>query len=875
MARLIEKAMSNRKIHPPRLADRFLKWFCSDEVLETLQGDLYELYYKGRERHGKLWADYYFITGVIGACRPFAFRKIKHRSNSNIFIMYNNYLKIAWRNLVRHKAYSVLNIAGLAVGMACSILILLWVQLELSYDKFNANSSDIYRIVVDAGNGFKAATNPAGMPEGLAAEIPEVKSFVRLFYSGESLMEVGDTKFEEKRLYLADSNFLEVFTYPLIEGDRKTALAEPNNILVTQSMAKKYFGNEPPLGKILRVCNSENLVVSGVLADVASNSHLQFDFIVPMSNIARTNNDLKSKTWDNFEFYSYLQFQRGAIKNEADHLRLEKEVNRIYAERITSMVLDFHLQPLADIHLKSDYQIDIAERGNIQYVNSMFVIAIFILVVACINFMNLATARSARRAKEVGIRKVVGAKKAQLVWQFLTEAVLISLISLVFAVGLVYAFLPVFNNLADKQLSFYFLDGKFLGSLVALAFLTGLLSGSYPSLFLSSFKPIRVLYGRDRQGKGGHVFRNSLVVVQLVISVLLIVGAGVTRSQLSFLRMKNLGFDQSNLLYMPFKGEIWKKQEVLRDELSQAQATSDYTFISHLPANLTTGTVEIGWEGKDPDVQYVVPNIRVDENFFEVFKVEVIKGRAFSRDFPTDKSNYIINERMAEITGYDPENIVGKPLSYFDNPGVILGVVKNFNFKPLQYAIEPMVLQYSEYGQLAVIRTPMEGTDAVIKRLQAINEELNPAFPLSYNFVGKDLENQYKGEQQMGYIFNLFAVLAIMISCLGLYGLSAFVAEQATKQIGIRKVLGANLPSLVSLLSKDFLKLVLVALCISIPTSWYVMDSWLEDFAYRVDIKWWIFVGAGVGVITITLLTVSYQVIKAALMNPVTSLRSE
>ena len=534
----------------------------------------------------------------------------------------------------------------------------------------------------------------------------------------------------------------------------------------------------------------------------------------------------------------------------------------------------FHLQRLTDIHLHSDLQIDLPGHGNVQYVNTFFIIAIFILAVACINFMNLATARSARRAREVGLRKVVGASRQQLVGQFLTESVVVSFISLLLAIGLVYLFLPIFNNLADKALRFDLGNTRLLGALLFVALLTGIVSGSYPALFLSSFRPIAVLRGKLKQAGGSFNFRNSLVVFQLIISVSLLVGAIVSHNQLTFLRNKNLGFDKSNLLYMSMKGDLWSKKEVLEARLEESPLFSDFTVVSDLPTNLVTGAINVTWEGKDPDSKIVIPDIRTDEHFLDVFQVELTSGRNFSDELATDEKNFIVNEKAVEVMGFDKETAIGQRLSFNEQKGMVIGVVKDFNFKPLQYAIEPLVLRIGG-GEIVVVRIPAGKTEEAIAALESINEELNPVFPFAYSFVDQDLDNQYRGEQRISAIFKLFTLLAIFISSLGLYGLSAFIAERHTKEIGIRKVLGASMMGLVNLLLQDFMKLVVVALLIAIPASWYLMNIWLQDFTYRIDIGWSVFAGAAFCAITVTILTVSHQVVKASLMNPVKSLRSE
>ncbi|MEO5890557.1 MAG: ABC transporter permease [Ferruginibacter sp.] len=788
--------------------------------------------------------------------------------------MLKNYLKIALRNLVHHKAYSILNIAGLAIGMACSILILLWVNDELSFDRFHANANQLYRLTCNAGD-FKAAVTPAGMAEGLQSELPEIKAAVRMSKPSTHLFEVGVNKFEEKSGFFADSNFLQVFTFSLVKGNPQTALQRPDGILITESMAKKYFGNEEALGKTLRKDNSDNCTVTGILANIPSNSHLQFDFILPMSSIANTDDELKNKAWGDFNFYTYLQLNKNTTASSPALTSLSGRIKKIYKTHIPKMQIEFQLQPLTAIHLHSDLQIDVPGHGNVQYVNILFIVALFIIAVACINFMNLATARSARRAKEVGLRKVVGAGRYQLILQFLGESMIISFFSLLLAVGIVWLLLPAFNMLAEKKLTFHLFDGKIMLTLLSIAFLTGILSGCYPALYLSGFKPIKVLKGKLTLGGGNLLFRNGLVVTQFVVSIVLLVGTAVVYKQLNFIKNKNLGFEKSNLLYMPMTGELWNKQQALKTELLQNPLTSNSSVISELPTKIVAGNIDVKWEGKDPNLQVVIPSMAVDENFISVFKMTMLTGRGFATEFKGDSSNFVINEKAMQVMGMDEKSAVGKSLYFNGIKGTIIGVVKDFNFKSLQYVIEPLVLRLNNWGGLAIVRTQPGNTEATIKAMEKINARLNPSYPFTYDFLDKDIDNLYRSAQQMGRIFNLFAILAIFISCLGLYGLSAFMAEQRIKEIGVRKVLGASIFNIVYLLSGSFTRLIVIAIVVAVPLSWFAIDSWLNGFAYRINVSWIIFVGASLAALLIAWVTVSYESIKAAVANPVKSLRTE
>ena len=790
--------------------------------------------------------------------------------------MIRNYLKIAFRNIIRHKAFTAINIAGLAIGMTCSIFILLWVQNELSYERFHKNADETYRITAKAGD-FDAAVNCAGMPAELKVKIPAVKNYVRLSHPSTNVFEVGTQKFEEKNVFYADSTFLQVFSFPLIKGNPETALMRPDAVLITEDMATKYFGEENAIGKTLKKDNGNNVTVTGVLANIPSNSHLQFDFILPITSIAQSDYDLRTNTWQNFNYYAYIQLDKNFKATPAAIEGLNSQINKIYKEHVkeAKLKVDFRLQAVTSIHLHSNYQVDLPGHGNVQYVNIFFVVAIFILVVACINFMNLATARSARRAKEVGLRKVVGAGRKQLIGQFLGESRLISFLALLIAVCLVWLLLPAFNDLAGKKLAIHLLDGKLIVSLVVIALVTGLISGSYPALFLSGFRPVQVLKGNMKNMGGNLIFRNGLVVVQFVVSIVLLAGTAIVYKQLTFIKNMNLGFDKSNILYMPMTGEMWGKQQALKAQLKQNPLTANYAITNDLPTNLTSGTVNVQWEGKDPKSQIVFPTLFVDENFINVFQMKMLAGRKFSTEFKANTNSFILNEKAVQVMGMKVSDAIGKPLGLWDIKGTIIGVVKDFNYKPIQNPIEPLIIGLNRWGGIAVVRSQPGKTDATIKALGKISANLNPAYPYSYGFLDQDLTNLYKGEHRMGKLFNLFAILAIFISCMGLYGLSAFMAEQRIKEIGVRKVLGASVFNVVYLLSTGFTGLILIAVLIAVPVAWFAINSWLKSFAYRVNADWTIFMTACFAALAIAWITVSYESIKAAIANPVKSLRTE
>jgi len=786
--------------------------------------------------------------------------------------MLKNYFKIAFRNIVRHKAFAAINIAGLAIGMACSIFILLWVQNELSYDQFHKNAATIYRL--PGGD----ATNSGPMVPELKAKIPAIKNFVRFLYvqPATTVFEMGAKRFEEKAVFYADSTLLQVFSFPLIKGNAETAMSRPDAVLITEDMAKKYFGKEDAVGKILKKDNKDNLVVTGVLKNIPANAHLQFDFIMPMSAIAHSDWRLKDNIWASYDFYDYIQLNENFKATPAALAELSRQADKIVAEHIKENPPNIQLQALTDIHLHSDYR-DLPGQGNIQYVNTFFVVALFILAVACINFMNLATARSARRAKEVGLRKVVGAGRMQLIGQFFGESLFISFIALLIAVCMVCLLLPVFNNLAGKQLSIQLLDGKLIALLLGIALFTGLVSGSYPALLLSGFKPVQVLKGNMKMMGGNLYFRNGLVIVQFVVSIVLLAGTAVVYRQLNYIKNRDIGYNKSNLLYMPMTGELGDKQQVLKAELKTNPLTANFSTISEPISNLGSSTAGVEWEGKTAEDKKIwFTKAWVNDGFFDVLQMKMASGRALSAAEFADSGNYVINEKAAKIMRMTPATAIGKQITFNGDKGTIVGVVKDFNYKPAQTAIEPMILAYNRWNMgIVLVRTQPGKTAATIQALEKISKQLNPAFPFSYGFVDQDINNLYKGEQQMGSLFNAFAIIAIFISCMGLYGLSAFMAEQRTKEIGVRKVLGASVLNVVYLLSTGFTKLILIAIVIAIPIAWFAINKWLSSFAYRINIGWAIFLITSLAALAIAWITVSYESVKAAVTNPVKSLRKE
>ena len=790
--------------------------------------------------------------------------------------MIRNYIKVAIRNLLRQKGFSFINIFGLALGISCTALIGMWVNDELSYDKFHKDHQRIYRVTATLPElKLHAAVSPAPMALALKNEIPEVEDAVRISDIKRSLIQVGDIKFEEEGFIFADSNFFRMFNFPFVKGDSERALQNPEGIVITERMAMKYFGTIDVLDKTMRKNNKEDFTVTAVIADVPANSHLRFDFVQPMRFLARSNNDLKNTVWDNFNWYTYLKLNDKAQQTKPAIEALEKKMQEIYKKNEPVVKAGFVLQPLTRVHLHSNFLADMPGHGNAQNVYIFMVVAVFILVVACLNFMNLATARAARRAKEVGLRKVVGAIRPHLMGQFLAESLVVALLSLVLALLIIYIVLPYFNTLGGKNLALDFSNFQLVAGLLGITVITGLLAGSYPALYLSGFVPATVLKGNFTGGGSGSLFRNTMVVIQFAVSISLIVGTAIVYRQLKYIQHLNLGYDKENLLYVPMTGEMWSKYDALRAGLGNNRLTSHYSFISDLPTTSSGATISVEWSGKDPNTQPLFYNLAIDEHFEEVFKATILEGHGYGENAHADSVNIIVNETALKTMDMPLESAVGTKINVWGRERTIIGVVKDFNFKPVQEAIGPMFLNRNTWGGYAIVRTLPGETENTIKALEQICKEINPSYPFNYSFVDQDIANLYMAEQRLGSLFNIFAVLAVLISCLGLYGLSAYLAERRTRELGIRKVLGASGFQLVYLLSATFTRPILIATAIAVPLAWYGMSQWLRGFAYHVTIDWTIFILAFLSALVIAWLTVSFESIKAATTNPVNSLRSE
>jgi len=770
-----------------------------------------------------------------------------------------------------------LNLMGMAVGFGATLLIFLWVWEELGYDKFTPGAEKIFRIIGKVKTAGKEETATAGVPTAFAGaireQVPEVKRATHI-YDAQKLMTVGTRHFEEKQVFCADTNFLVIFNYPLLRGDKAEVLKAPNSVVLTESTAKKYFGSvDKAMGEqIFDETDSLPLQVTGVLWDVPPASHLHFDLLLA-EKIGNGSID-PTQTWRYFDSRTYLQLGDEVEPDAATLHRIEQQLKDIRDKNIANTAAvpaSWMLQSLHDIHLRSHFKNDVEGQGNIQYVRLFALIGAIILVIACINFVNLATAVSSKRAKEVGLRKTIGALRGQLVWQFLVESVLMALLASLLGLALAKVALPWFGPLAGRSMRLL-PNVPFWLVYTALTVGVGVIAGCYPAFYLSSFNAVKVLKGA-RLVKGS-LLRNGLVVVQFVVAVILIISTLIVHDQLRFLHNRDIGFNKNNLLYFRIGGPVQPGDggAALKNELRGNPAFDDVSCTWQLPDNINSGS-PLKWRGMDNNTLVIATRIGGDDHYANTLGLKMAAGRFYS---PTDgRDLYVINETAAKAMGVDAAAAIGKLIKINDLEGPVIGVVKDFNFKPADQPIGPLVIKHDQTDDIILARTKAGTTRQALAAIQDGFAKYYGTAPLSYGFIDQDLDRLYQAESKMGSLFSIFSVLAIGISCLGLFGLATFATQRRTKEIGVRKVLGAGEAGIVALLAKEFLRLVVLALLIAFPVAWWTMHRWLEGFIYKVDLSVWTFATAGATALLIAFVTVSYQTIKTAMANPVQSLRSE
>jgi putative ABC transport system permease protein len=784
--------------------------------------------------------------------------------------MFKNYLKIAVRNFLRNKIFSFINILGLAIGMAVCILILLWVRHELSYDRFHANADRIFRVVEmqqQSGEPFPVAVTPAPLGPGMLQDFPEVVNFSRFQTYSLGYIYHGDDMFKAN-ITLADPGIFEMFTFPILAGDKEVMFDDLYNVVISKEMADKIFADEDPLGKTLQINKSTILNVTGVFQNVAENSHLDFDYILPFEVLKEFGGNLEE--WGSNAFYTYIQLQENVDWHEFD-----SKIEGYLEDHEVGYPVKLNLQPLTDIHLHSHYVADIGGHGDIIYVRIFSMIAAFILLIACINFMNLSTARSSKRAREVGLRKVVGSSRRHLIRQFFGESILLACLAMIIALALVELALPYFNDIHGKDLGL-FRDFNIIGLLVGITITAGLLSGIYPALLLSSFQPVTVLKASISGNSGKGTFRKILVIVQFSLSIILIISTIIIHKQLNFIFNSDVGLNREEIISFRANNIPEKDLSAFETELRKLANVKSVTASSQYPTDFATSGYGYTWEGLAEDDRVLIHTLSVGYDFFETFEMEMLEGRSFSRQFASDTLTFVINEKAAEVMGFANPTEQVLHYRYQDETGSVIGVVRNFNFKHIRNSVEPLVIRlYPQFSGVIHVKLQASAASQTITEIEQIWQKFVPDIPFEYRFMDSMFERIYRAEQQMGKIFDYFTGFAILISCLGLFGLASFMTEQRFKEIGIRKVLGASITSVMLLLVKEFSKWVLIANFIAWPVAWFVMNKWLQSFAYKTDFGLWIFIVSGLGALVVALITISLRTFNAAIQNPVKALKYE
>jgi putative ABC transport system permease protein len=812
--------------------------------------------------------------------------------------MLKNYLKIALRNVWKHKGYSFINIAGLAVGMACALFILLWVQDEMSFNRFHPKAKTLFRVEQDQKGRqgkFHVNVTPYGMAAALKAEIPEIRDSTRWAWTGTLLIRYGDKAFYENRIVAVDPSFLRMFAFPAIRGDSETALSGPVSMVLSEDLAKKYFGTVDAVGRTLTVNNQFSVTVSAVLENVPANSTLQFDALLPVSFMKNLGADIED--WGTNQIVTFVELHPQSVVSAVNpkitrlvHDRTlaawrgdEENWKRIQAdpEQLkqyqTYTGPDFTLMPIVDINLYGHFGFD-QNNQAIRTVTLFTVIAVFVLLIACINFMNLATARSANRAKEVGLRKVVGAFRKSIAGQFYGESVLTAALAGIAALVLVVTLLPGFNSLSGKHMILSsLLNPRFVLGIAAVTLATGFIAGSYPALFLSSLQPVKVLKGRGTGRAQSALFRRILVVVQFSLSILLLIGMGMVSRQIDYMRNKSLGYDKDQLIYLPLRGETAQNYSVLKEQLLRDPKILGVTATHQPPTSIGSNSWGATWDGKDPNQRYLIGIAYVDFDYPETMKIDMAAGRTFNKNYSMDNGKtFMVNEAVTKLMGLDSAAAVGRRFNFQGIDGTIVGVMKNFHYASVRQSIEPLAVAIRpESLRFAVVRLQAGDIPGSLDAVKAGWLAVNPQYPFDFRFFDQDFDQMFRSDERTGSILRIFAVMAVIIACLGLFGLASFTAEQRTSEIGVRKVLGASASGIVVLLSKEFAKWVLVANVLAWPVAYLAVRDWLQGFAYKTEIAWWLFPLVGTGTLAVALLTVSFQALRAAQADPVSALKYE
>ncbi len=783
--------------------------------------------------------------------------------------MFNNYLKMAFRNIQKYKGYSIINIAGLTLGMTCCIFILLWVQHELSYDRFHEHADGLYRVIdyekYSNGEELTFSTNPPALAPVLKEEYPEITELCRIVEPDGAVIRYQDNSFNEENILCADPAFFFMFSFPFVKGEKETVLQDPFSIVISEKMANKYFDDVEAVGKTLRINNQTDFLVTGIFKDIPSNSHLQFDFVLPFEAAKLLGNETEG--WNSYAYTIYV------LLGEKTDVRLFNQKIKDTIKRYDdTAIVELSLQHVVDIHLRSDNMWGIGGDGDTRYVYLFSMIAVLILLVACINYMNLTTAYSGNRTKEIGLRKVIGAKRNELILQYMGESVILAIIALIFSILLVFLCLPVYNTLSGKEFVLNFSNYKNCAFLLfGVTILTGIIAGSYPALYLSSFKPVKIFKGNLRTGPGNSIFRKIMVSLQFVLTICLIITTLTVNRQMFYLKNKKLGFNKEHLLYVHLTGELRQKTDLLKQELKKNNVVQNVSIVSSLPLPVNWSLLLDSWEGSQANDKLLVHLLAADYDFLNTMELFMTEGRFFSKEFVSDTlDGVIVNETAVRTMGIDSP--IGKKAGNWR----IIGVMKDFHFRSLHSKITPLMFIFpKKRSNYLLIRLKTGDVAQSLKSLETTWRKSFAEYPFEYRFLDERINKLYSSEQQIEKIMKVFTLLAVFIACLGLFGLASFTTEQRRKEIGIRKVLGLSVGGIVKMLANDFTQYVLYANLISWPIAWLAMNKWLQNFAYRIQLHVWMFLTAGILALLVALLTIGYHSIRAATANPVEALRYE
>jgi len=786
--------------------------------------------------------------------------------------MIKSYFQTAWRNMTRNKLTGFINVFGLAIGLSCSLLIWLWVSDELSYNRVLPGVKNIYEVHVNApfnGDTITMTACPGPLEEAIQNSIPQIEQATKMTYIRDVLFTAGDKTLKEKGTY-ATAGFFKVFPFKTIDGNADEAIAAIDQVVITRKIAEKYFNTSEAVGKTIRIDNKKDYRVGAVIEDIPHNSTIQFGWII---NFKEQEEDWM-KTWGNISFFTYVR-----VKPRVDLLNTAQGLRSIYPKFAPEGFKPNYptLQAITDVYLYADYKNGKPTgRGRIEYIKIFAAIAIFILLIACMNFMNLATARASLRAKEIGIRKVAGAGKASLVGQFMTESFFTCLLATLLSIAITSLILPAFNHLFDKQIQLNFSQPALWCSIIVLVLVTSIIAGSYPSLFLASFKPIRILKGNTGTQSGNVAsVRKGLVIMQFALSAFLIVGMLAVSKQVNYIQNKNLGFDKEHIIYLPLDGDLYKKMDAYQNELNKLSYVEASDPINQLPMDLNSTSGDLSWPGKPADLQTEVVATWTGFGFTKTLGITMAEGRDFSKDYPGDSLSYVINESAAKMMGMQ-NDAVGKQVKFWNGNGKIIGVMKDFHIASLHTPIKPLILCLAPSNtSFMMVRLHTVKTKEALAAINKITGNFNPVYPFEYHFADETYEQMYKSEMQVSALVKYFGLLALVISCLGLFGMVAFSAERRTKEIGIRKVLGSSVIGIVRLLSIESLKTIIISMAIAFPLAYWVVNEWLASFAYKSSGGIWIFIIAASVMLFVSCITISFQAIKAAMANPVKSLRTE